>query len=1001
MHFRPTGDGSAWRGSGAGGMTPSGISDQDERLSNEVLALFQSKPQRSVGIRFLADSRTPLDAEFIVGLYRYGYRRTMIGVEMKLGPKRLYVVPKIKELLDKIDRGESFPFTKHFIYDPELHRFRPEDEAVVRQLVRIVRDESLYLETAYPHPGQSRIARSDRMLLVPPFHAESFWPLLAAAPGAKLELDGRPTGDFRLSDEPLPLRFEFDEAEGEGESGYRLNVQGLDDVTVLESYGLAVADGKLVKMRSEDCRRLAELKHMLDVSGRDHIRIPAGRMEPFIEKVVPGLTRLGGVRIADRVAGRILQSPLKARLYLDRVKDRLLAGLEFQYGDVVIDPLADDERKRNPGRIVMRDGEKERRILELMEQTPCVRTEGGYIYGDEEEEYEFLYHTVPELEKLLTVYATSAVKARVLPAPVAPKASVHVDERTEWLEIRFDIGGIPEADVREVIRTLEEKRKFYRMPDGALLPLESEPFQEMIRFLNGLGVRAGDIDGHAVQLPAVRGLRLLDAPPPGDAIQLGKSLRRLLEHIRNPDHLDFPVPDSLAGVLRDYQKYGFGWMKTLAHYRFGGILADDMGLGKTLQSIAYLVSVLPDIRTRNTPALVVAPASLVYNWLNEIKTFAPHMRAVIADGTRDEREAAMQDAAGADVLITSYPLQRRDVGLYAGQPFHTLILDEAQAFKNYATQTAQAVKQIRADFRFALTGTPIENSLEELWSIFDAVFPGLFPDRKAFGDMPREAIASRIRPFLLRRLKIDVLKELPDKIETVQTSELLPEQKKLYMAYLAKLRHETLKHLDDETFPRNRIKILAGLTRLRQLCCHPALFVEGYAGSSGKFEQLMELIDECRDAGKRLLLFSQFTEMLGLVKRELGFRGVPFFYLDGHTPAAERVELCERFNGGERELFLISLKAGGTGLNLTGADTVVLYDLWWNPAVEQQAADRAYRIGQKKVVQVIRLVAQGTVEQKMYELQQRKKSLIDEVIDAERDPLSSLTEQDIRELLTV
>jgi SNF2 family DNA or RNA helicase len=295
----------------------------------------------------------------------------------------------------------------------------------------------------------------------------------------------------------------------------------------------------------------------------------------------------------------------------------------------------------------------------------------------------------------------------------------------------------------------------------------------------------------------------------------------------------------------------------------------------------------------------------------------------------------------------------------------------------------------------------VENRLEELWSIFDIVFPGLLPVRKAFAELTREQVAARIRPFLLRRMKTDVLKELPEKIETMQTSELFPEQKKLYAAYLAKLQQETLKHLDKDTAQQNRIRILAGLTRLRQLCCHPALFVQGYTGGSAKLTQLLEIVEECRSSGKRMLIFSQFTEMLGLIGRELHERGASFFYLDGHTPGEERVINSERFNAGERELFLVSLKAGGTGLNLTGADTVILYDLWWNPAVEQQAADRAHRMGQKQVVQVIRLVTQGTVEEKMHQLQERKRSLIDEVIQPGGKPLTALSLAELREVLQV
>jgi len=481
-----------------------------------------------------------------------------------------------------------------------------------------------------------------------------------------------------------------------------------------------------------------------------------------------------------------------------------------------------------------------------------------------------------------------------------------------------------------------------------------------------------------------------------------RALRRLLDSLRSPDLLDFPVPESLAPVLRDYQQTGYRWLKTLAHYRLGGVLADDMGLGKTVQSIAYLLSVLPEIRESGRPALIVAPASLLYNWRSELERFAPQLRALIADGSKAERESLLspEHTAEADVLIVSYPLLRRDLPHYERMEFHALVLDEAQAIKNADTQTARAVKSLRAGFRFALTGTPIENSLDELRSIFDAVLPGLYPNRRKFAELTRETVAKRARPFLLRRLKVDVLGELPEKIESVRVTELLPEQKRLYAGQLAKLRYETLKHLDNsEELGRSRVRFLAGLTRLRQICCHPALFVEGYEGRSAKFEQLLETLEECRRAGRRVLVFSQFTEMLGLIGRELGIREMPFFYLDGNTPPRERLDRCEQFNEGEKDIFLISLKAGGTGLNLTGADTVILYDLWWNPAVERQAEDRAHRMGQTRAVQVIRLVARGTVEEKMHELQQKKMTLIDDVIRPGEDSVTSLTDADLLELL--
>ncbi|WEK54027.1 MAG: SNF2 helicase associated domain-containing protein [Candidatus Cohnella colombiensis] len=972
--------------------------NQDLKLMNGILGLFQDKRQRSSATRALFDTRTPLDVQFIVRSFPYGFRKYMFGIEMKLGPKRLYVVPKVRELLERIERSEAATFSKNFTYDPEQHSFHQANDLVIRKLIQISQLERMFQETSATYAYSSKSMSGDRMLLIPPSSWDELLPLLLAAPMVQLEHEDGKADGIHLSDESLPLRFEFNQSQAAGE-GYQMAVQGIDDLMVMESYGVVIYEGRLIKTPSLQCKRLAELKQLIDNSRSSYVQIPPEQMEPFMEKVVPGLMKIGSVNIAQSVSERIIRTPLKAKLYLDRVKDRLLAGLEFQYGELILNPLETTNGRQNTHRIVVRDGEREARILELMDGSNFMKTDSGYMMEDEDSEFAFLYHVVPELEKLLQVYATTAVKVRLHVGHAPPKIRVDVDERTDWLECDFEVEGVPEAEIRELLKSLEEKRKYYKLPSGAFVPLESKEFLEIRRFMQEMGVRKGDLKGANLRLPVVRGLHLIDSDHQGAAVKLGKSLRQMLSNMRNPDGLDFPLPKGITTELRDYQKYGYQWLKTLAHYRFGGILADDMGLGKTLQSITFLVSVLPEIREQQMPAIIVCPASLLYNWHNELKKFAPGIRTVIADGSKTDRNSVLQDLSNIDVVITSYPLLRRDIDDYVQQAFHTLILDEAQAFKNHTTQTAQAVKEIQARYRFALTGTPVENALEELWSIFDVVFPELFQGKRAFNDLPREAVAKRIRPFLLRRLKRDVLKELPEKIESVQASELLPEQKKLYLSYLAMLQKETLRHLSVDGFQKHRIKILAGLTRLRQLCCHPALFVEGYEGSSAKFEQLLEILEECQSAGKRVLIFSQFTQMLGLIGRELGNQGVPFFYLDGSTPAVERMELCNRFNDGERELFLISLKAGGTGLNLTGADTVILYDLWWNPAVEQQAADRAHRIGQKNVVQVIRLVTQGTVEDKMNELQQRKKNLVDEIIQPGEESLSTLSEQEIREIL--
>jgi len=986
--------------SAAGGTSEA---EEHERLIAGMLKLFGGQPRTAPGSRQLFETREPIDAEFTLTVMPCGFRKRKLALTLRIGQRRLYAVPCIRGFLDAVERGERMRIAKPFDYDPQQVSFRPADDALIRQLIAIRRSERIMRDRNPAGYDSGSHAGGDRALPVPPYAWDQLRPLLAACPSVRLEYDGRAHERLRLSEEPAPLRFSI--AESPCGDGYVLDVEGLGHATILEDYGVVIAEGCLRRMDADACAKLAQLDDLLSpASGTGtRLRISGGHIGSFMQKVVPGLMALGRVAIDASVSDRILAAPLKARLYLDRVRDRLLAGLEFQYGGIVVNPVEAEGARRGESRILLRDGDKERRILSLMADSGMTRTESGFYLDNEEAEFDFLSRIVPELEKLLDVYATSAVKARIHPGPVAPKLTVNTGERTDWLEIRFDIDGIPEREIKRVLEALEEKRRYYRLPDGALLPLETSAFRDLVRFVNGMGAHMGGIVGNALRIPLYRALSLAEEGLP-ETVILAEPLRTMLDRLRRPDRLDHPVPERLKPVLRDYQIFGYQWMKTLAHYGFGGILADDMGLGKTLQSIAFLLSELPGLRAGGQQALIVCPASLVYNWANELARFAPELRVAIIDGSLPERKTALQEAAArADAVITSYPLLRRDAALYAGRTFHTLLLDEAQTIKNHATQTARAVKAIRSGYRFALTGTPIENRLDELWSISGAVLPGLFPARQAFNDLPQEAVAKRIRPFLLRRLKADVLKELPDKIESVHESALLPEQKKLYLAYLAKLRQETLEHLDEDRdgYRKNRIRILAGLTRLRQLCCHPGLFVEDYKGRSAKFEQLLEIVEDCRSAGKRMLVFSQFTGMLGMIARELGFRGVPYFYLDGQTPSSERIGLCDRFNAGEGDLFLISLKAGGTGLNLTGADTVILYDLWWNPAVEQQAADRAYRIGQKRVVHVLRLVARGTVEEKMFELQQRKLSLIDDVIRPGEEALSSLSEEEVREILSL
>lgn len=967
-----------------GGM--SSTSNRNDQLTSGMFQLFADKPLRPKSKQHRFDTREILDVAFICTPVATRSGGALLGIQLKLA--KVYFINHIREFLSKVEKRESFHCSNELTYTPDVHSFKQETDAIIQQLIKMYHNEKMYEDALEVHAKQD-----ESMIFIPPASWKDMLSSLSKVEYVQLKQNEQLFQGLQVSKGLLPLHFEFTKGNN---GGFTLHIDGLNRVRVMDMYNNALYDGKLYHLHIEDCMRLIELQKMMSRSNSNQFYIPESKMEHFVTKVVPGLMKLGTVHIDEVISDRVETPSLKAKLYLDRVKNRLLAGLEFHYGNVMINPLEEDGQPS----VFNRDEKKEKEILDIMSESAFAKTEGGYFMHNEEAEYNFLYHVVPTLKGLVDIYATTAIKLRISKGDVVPLIRVRRKERIDWLSFRFDIKGIPEAEIKGVLAALEEKRKYYRLANGSFLSLESKEFNEINQFIKESDIRKEFLHGEEVNVPLIRSVKWMNGLHEGNVLSLDDSVQELVENIQNPKKLKFAVPNTLNAEMRKYQVYGFEWMKTLAYYRFGGILADDMGLGKTLQSIAFIDSVLPEIREKKLPILVVSPSSLVYNWFSELKKFAPHIRAVIADGNQAERRKILKDIAEFDVIITSYPLLRRDIRLYA-RPFHTLFLDEAQAFKNPTTQTARAVKTIQAEYRFGLTGTPVENSLEELWSIFHVVFPELLPGRKEFGDLRREDIAKRVKPFVLRRLKGDVLNELPEKIEHLQSSELLPDQKSLYAAYLAKLREETLKHLDKDTLRKNKIRILAGLTRLRQICCHPALFVDDYKGSSAKFEQLLEILEECRSTGKRILIFSQFTKMLSIIGRELNRQAIPYFYLDGSTPAQERVELCDRFNEGEGDLFLISLKAGGTGLNLTGADTVILYDLWWNPAVEQQAADRAYRMGQKNTVQVIKLVAQGTIEEKMHELQESKKNLIAEVIEPGEEKLSSITEEEIRDILMI
>ena len=531
------------------------------------------------------------------------------------------------------------------------------------------------------------------------------------------------------------------------------------------------------------------------------------------------------------------------------------------------------------------------------------------------------------------------------------------------------------------------------------------------RIADGLDVDLADLAAGADGLPASRA-PFLDAmlrQTRGSGLHMRRSsaFKSLLERFDTLGDKSFAVPQDLHATLRPYQRDGFCWLQTLEHLGVGGILADDMGLGKTLQVIAHVLTCREQGVTGTT--LVVCPASLVYNWASELERFAPALSVALAVGDKTVRRRVLERTGEADVIVTSYDLMRRDIDLYTDCLFARMVLDEAQYVKNPRTQVSKCARLLRARIAFALTGTPIENHLGELWSIFDIVAPGLLGSHERFVkrfESPVEhgeaeasfALQALIGPFVLRRLKEDVLADLPQKTESVVYARLTGEQGRLYRANEDRLALQIAKELPEQ-FRQQRIQVLAELTKLRQLCCDPRLYYDGYQGESAKLDTCMELVSQALAAGHSILLFSQFTSMLALLSERLDAMGVSHFTLTGSTSKEDRRTLCDAFQNGGARVFLISLKAGGVGLNLTAADVVIHYDPWWNIAAQNQATDRAHRIGQERPVTVYRLIARDTIEERILALQESKHGLADAVLSGRGAAVSLVSRDDILRLL--
>ena len=664
------------------------------------------------------------------------------------------------------------------------------------------------------------------------------------------------------------------------------------------------------------------------------------------------------------------------------------------------------------------------------------------IADDEELEYEFLTEGIPALQSVGEVFISDALKR--IEVRNSPKITVGVSLSGNLLELSMTAGDISREELIDILSRYNKKKKFYRLKNGAFVNAADSGLDTVEELRAGLQLTDKQMKQDKIEVQKYRALYLdaqLKENPVVSAVK-DKSFKSLVRNMKTIEDNDFEVPESLDKVLREYQKRGFLWIKTLNYNGFGGILADDMGLGKTLQVICYLLSEYQereiqekskkepvekeqdienegrqrekkssDDRLRRN-ALIVAPASLVYNWNSELERFAPRLAVRMIVGTAAQRRTLLEAADEGEILITSYDLLRRDIDFYKKYRFRCQIIDEAQYIKNHSTQAAKAVKKIQADTRFALTGTPVENRLSELWSIFDYLMPGFLYSYSRFreelevqivqheSEEASERLRKMIRPFVLRRLKKDVLRDLPDKLEENMYTRLEGEQQKLYDAHVKRMKL-LLDKQSEEEFNTSKIVILSELTKLRQICCDPALLFEEYKGESAKLEMCVDLIRNAVENGHKILVFSQFTTMLSRLADRLENEETAYYMLTGSTGKEKRAKLVEEFNKEDNPtaVFLISLKAGGTGLNLTAADIVIHYDPWWNLAVQNQATDRAHRIGQKNVVNVYKLIAKDTIEENIVKLQEKKHALADQILSGEDMGSGSFSREEILELL--
>ena len=931
-------------------------------------------------------------------------------VEFKIGNKRMYKIKNLSEFYTRMMNKELYKYGEKLEFIHTKSAFSEESLELldfIMKYAEIIKYANSNSNSNYRYYGK---ALSETSIILGNSGIDDLFDVLK---GKEVNFNK----DFKEE------KVEF--TEGEPSLKFELKKKQNGNYVIIpteEIYEITILKGKKYKYVLENqklyrCSKEFERSNLklLDLFKQNYItELEFGKNEltEFFSVVMPRVKNAIEIEKGlDEEIEEYKPKELIVKVYLDFDKnDYLVADVKFCYDTNEFNPLDETVKITFPRNMV-----QETKALNILRKTGFMLDVRNtrFILPDEDKIYKFLTEDINYYMQKFEVMVTENFKTKQIRNPKMGSIGVRVENDLLYVDLK-NIDIDPE-ELENIMEKYKLKKKYYRLKDGSFLNLEDNKEVEFLdKLTTGMDIDYEEIEDGEIRLPVNRTLYLN---------QLLKKLKGT-EIIKNSEYKDIvneldkeqleenvEIPEEFAGVLRYYQKTGFKWLKILDKYHFGGILADDMGLGKTIQMLSVIVDYAKNKDRK--PSLVVSPSSLTLNWQNEVKKFTNKLKTVVIRGTLQERKYLIDNIKDYDLVITSYDLLKRDIDIYKEKDyqFKYIIADEAQYLKNSNTKNAKAIKQIKAETRYALTGTPIENSLAELWSIFDFIMPGYLFTYRKFKNIYETPIVKEndekamqklkmlIEPFVLRRNKKEVLTELPEKTVTVMNNEMNEEQRNLYLNYLARAKQELAEQIKLNGFENTHMQILAALTRLRQICCHPSLFIEDYNGGSSKLDQCIEIIQDAITGGHKILLFSGYTSMFEIIEKELKKRNIVYFKLTGSTKVDDRIRLVDEFNENpEIKVFLISLKAGGTGLNLTGADMVIHYDPWWNISTENQATDRAYRIGQKNNVQVYKLITKNSIEEKIYELQEKKAKLADNMLDTKTTFINRFSKEEIMKL---